>query len=387
MLIVAAGVCGVTIVNGGLAWARPPDWADPNTYGTPVNLGSPLNSSASEATPTLTGDELTMTFTSGGPGLPARPGTRGPGALWVSTRVSTQSPWTTPVRLDNLDTDGFDIDGSITADGLEIVFASGYPLNIWKSTRTRADAPWPAPTILPNSVNAPNCNNAHGCISADGLSLIIHRHPLGASQGDLSMSTRLTRAAPWPNVVALPPEINGSTLCEVWPCLSTNGLTLLFARYTEGVFSTADIYVSTRDTPTSPWKQAVKLPSPVINQPGVADGSPWLSPDNQRLYFASSRAGGLGSLDLWMVPILSRADFDRDRDVDADDLKVLVACSTGPSVSYDPARLPAGCMVTPTGLIISPDFDGDLDVDQSDFGIFQRCWSGAGKPADPNCAD
>jgi hypothetical protein len=67
-------------------------------------------------------------------------------------------------------------------------------------------------------------------------------------------------------------------------------------------------------------------------------------------------------------------DFNLDRDVDAADLAVFVACASGPIIPY-------------AGDCGKADFDGDNDVDQSDFGIFQRCLSGENNPADPNCAN
>lgn len=68
------------------------------------------------------------------------------------------------------------------------------------------------------------------------------------------------------------------------------------------------------------------------------------------------------------------ADFNRDSDVDLNDLDQFEACSSGPAISF-----PAGCEVA--------DVDSDGDVDQVDFGMFQRCYSGEGNPADPNCAN
>ena len=59
-------------------------------------------------------------------------------------------------------------------------------------------------------------------------------------------------------------------------------------------------------------------------------------------------------------------DFDRDGDIDADDLKVFAACVSGPAVHY-------------AGDCAKADFDGDGDVDQSDFGFIQRWFGGAGK--------
>ncbi len=68
-----------------------------------------------------------------------------------------------------------------------------------------------------------------------------------------------------------------------------------------------------------------------------------------------------------------QADFDHDRDVDAQDLDAFEACASGPAIGLGPGCEPK-------------DFDGDLDVDQSDFAVFQRCDSGENVPADPNCS-
>jgi hypothetical protein len=72
---------------------------------------------------------------------------------------------------------------------------------------------------------------------------------------------------------------------------------------------------------------------------------------------------------VWTGP----ADFDRDGDVDGDDLNLFSACHSG-------AALP------PAADCARADLDGDLDVDQDDFGIFQRCLSGPRRASDPDCA-
>ncbi len=67
-------------------------------------------------------------------------------------------------------------------------------------------------------------------------------------------------------------------------------------------------------------------------------------------------------------------DFDRDGDVDLDDLAILTPCASGPAVPASDV-CQAGAF----------DFDFDTDVDMDDFGGFQRCFSGANHPADPGC--
>jgi hypothetical protein len=75
-----------------------------------------------------------------------------------------------------------------------------------------------------------------------------------------------------------------------------------------------------------------------------------------------------------LYAVTPAADFDRDGDVDGDDLAVFRICGRGPNIPVPDTCRPA-------------DFDGDADVDQADFGIWQRCFSGAGVAANPHCAD
>jgi parallel beta-helix repeat protein len=87
------------------------------------------------------------------------------------------------------------------------------------------------------------------------------------------------------------------------------------------------------------------------------------------------------------VPVMP-GDFNRDGYVDADDVSILRACGTGPSLPYNPSALPdaePGCTLTPdVNGIIAADFDADGDVDQVDFAALQRCWSG-NTAANPAC--
>ncbi len=82
------------------------------------------------------------------------------------------------------------------------------------------------------------------------------------------------------------------------------------------------------------------------------------------------------SVDTDGCPPVIPGDFNRDGDVDGDDLGVFESCASGPAVPH--SGLPH-CQ--------SIDSDRDNDVDQSDFAAFQRCISGKDHPADPACAD
>ncbi|GEM_PF-727460 len=78
-------------------------------------------------------------------------------------------------------------------------------------------------------------------------------------------------------------------------------------------------------------------------------------------------------------------DFDRDGDVDADDLDTFEGCATGPAIPYDPQSPPGGCTLEVIEGFLPPDHDQDTDVDQADFGMFQRCFSGTNRPGRVGC--
>lgn len=97
---------------------------------------------------------------------------------------------------------------------------------------------------------------------------------------------------------------------------------------------------------------------------GVHDHLPPDEMTQEIAHLLASRPGGC------------RLDFDGDLDIDDDDLVILQACASGPSIPYDPDSLPTGCTLSPDpGRRILADADGDGDVDQDDFGLFQRCYT------------
>jgi len=72
----------------------------------------------------------------------------------------------------------------------------------------------------------------------------------------------------------------------------------------------------------------------------------------------------------WHVRVFSKADFDRDDDVDQADFGILQTCLSGAGQPSD-----AGCAPA--------DLDPDGDVDAGDFAVFQGCVGGANRP--PAC--
>jgi hypothetical protein len=69
----------------------------------------------------------------------------------------------------------------------------------------------------------------------------------------------------------------------------------------------ADLFVSTRQSKDAPWNEPVNLAGP-IDDPSAGDFSLRLSFDALSLYFASTRAGGLGKADMYVATRKSRRD-------------------------------------------------------------------------------
>jgi Tol biopolymer transport system component len=82
------------------------------------------------------------------------------------------------------------------------------------------------------------------------------------------------------------------------PVVSADGLWLYFAssRGGGGAQGELDIWVSHRDSLTSPFAAPVVVTE--LNTPS-SDRPSWISTDGCRMYLTSSRAGGLGNLDVW----------------------------------------------------------------------------------------
>ena len=152
-------------------------------WGNPVNLGPTVNSSADDYSPSISADDLSLYFTSGG-------GRGGYGRydLWVTTRETIHDPWGTPVNLGpTVNSSAFDTDPGISADGRMLFFASdrsgGYGSNdIWVTRRATTDDPWGEPVNLGSTVNSSPWND-YPNVSADGSTLFFRASLSGRNSG------------------------------------------------------------------------------------------------------------------------------------------------------------------------------------------------------------
>jgi Tol biopolymer transport system component len=291
-------------------------------FGTPMNLGLTVNSSAVDATPSISADDLSIFF------LSMRPGGLGSRDIWVATRATTDDDWGAPVNLGpTVNSSSGDATPSISADGLELYFIStrsgGFGENdLWMTTRATKDDPWESPVNLGPTVNSPFIEFAP-TISSDGLELYFCSTRPGGYDGDeIWVTRREAKDAPWSEPVNLGPTVNSPYL-DATGSISSDGLALFFQSNRPGGYGgPVDIWVTMRPTTDADWGTPVNL-GPVINTSGF-DGNPSISADGSTLYFTSSRSGGHGGNDLWQVSIEPVVDLNSDGIVDAADMCIIV---------------------------------------------------------------
>ena len=204
-----------------------------SSWSHPVSLGSTINSTRYDTSPWISSDGLTLYFSSN------RSGGIGSYDIYMSTRESTQAPWQPPVNLgETVNSSLEDFSQCISADSLTMYFVSmrlgGYGgTDIYVTTRETTDSPWTEPVNLGPVIND-QYHNSGPSISSDGKTLIFCSLPDWDSDNELYMS-RLSADGQWSAPVGLGEPIN-TAASELYPCLTLDGRTLYFTRYNANIF-------------------------------------------------------------------------------------------------------------------------------------------------------
>jgi hypothetical protein len=153
--------------------------SDPTSpFGDP-SLVRVVNTADDELRPSLTQDELTLAFASD------RPGGAGSYDLWLSQRASKQDDFSDPLNMSRLNTDGWDAGPAFSPDGLTIYFTSDRAgsvgaTDIWYATRPDLASRFDAPQNL-DAVNT-DASEAGPSLSPDGTELFFSSTVSGARE-------------------------------------------------------------------------------------------------------------------------------------------------------------------------------------------------------------
>ena len=250
--------------------------------------------------------------------------------LWVLRRESKEEDWGPPENLGpEINSDKNDGNASISVDGLTLYIetkrSGGYGgYDIWMTTRTTREAPWGKPMNLGPKINT-SVGDASPWISADGLELFFTSfRSEGYGRGDIYVVRRETTEDPWDEPENLGPVVN-SEYTEVFPCLSPDGLLMIFSTGMldepprPGGYGGCDMWMTRRARLSDPWQPPVNL-GPRVNR-SVHEMGPRLSPDGSTLYFYTNSGG---NWDNWQTSIEPICDFNGDGVVDIVDVGIMI---------------------------------------------------------------
>ena len=146
-------------------------------------------------------------------------------------------------------------------------------------------------------LNQPGSSNFSPTLSEDELYMVFASDRAGGLGGyDLYETQRPTVDSLWsPPVNIVPLNSSGS---DYEPNLSYDGLELYFVSTRAGGIGTSDIYRSQRPAIGAPWGPPQNIGSPV-NQAGVANDDPFLTQDGLRMFYTSSL--GAGGADVYVA--------------------------------------------------------------------------------------
>jgi hypothetical protein len=266
-------------------------------FGRPTRLGPNVNSPRDDIAPCVSHDQYSLFFASN------RLAGQGRNDLWRCTRAGPDDPWGQAENLGPI-VNGTqnDTDPCLSSDGLTLLFASDRPggegeFDLWMSTRDSPSDPWGEPVNLGPDINTPSLD-CKPSLASDGLTLLFSKWPGGEGGIDLYMSTREGPSDPWRRAENLGPIVN-SPQVDTDACLSADGLTLLFVSNRPGGVGEWDLWMSTRPSRTAPWGEPWNLGT-ILNTSAL-ETHPHLSPDGHWLFFSSTR---LGSRNLYVAPVL-----------------------------------------------------------------------------------
>lgn len=203
--------------------------------------------------------------------------------------VSVEYEWAPLVNLGvGINVHGPNENPAISGDGLRIIFNRfvGETLQLWEARRTSVNEAFGEASLLPTSINQARSRTDSPFLSHDGLTLWFAADRLPAGNGhDLWTSHRSSLDAPWANATRLPATINTPSF-EQTPFVTSDGLTLYFSRLVNGMFK---LLRATRANRSAAFEQPRILRN--VNS-GICSSFPCLTKDGLVLVFVHCTGRG-----------------------------------------------------------------------------------------------
>ena len=264
------------------------DGGELGAFDDPVPIAE-LNTDAIEDDVTLRSDMLEIFFSRSNAGDP------GSEDIFRATRQSTGDPFDDIQRVDELSLD-FSADASpeLSRDGLVISFSGAWPggpggNDVMVATRDDFDTPWSEPVRIDELTS--NVDDASLVMTEDQLVGYTCRDFLGAQYWELMRTTRGAKGGAWDEPMPLDALNADGRDCAPW--VNDDDTELWFTTVRPGGVGAEDIWrVEIVDGGFGEPVPVMELDTP------QADEDPWLSPDGHTIVFASNRDG---DYDIWMA--------------------------------------------------------------------------------------
>ena len=218
--------------------------------------------------------------------------------------TSPDYEWSAPENLGpGVNNTSYDHQLTVSADGLILVLASRRSgvQDLFECRRKSVEEPFGAAVAI-KELNTPTSEGAP-FLSADGLTLLYHSQQGPNHQGssDLYQTRRRDRNSPWEKPINLGSRVN-TAASEEEPCLSSDGLTLLFSSVRPGGKGAYDVWRSRRKSVDVPFEIPENLGSGVNS--GLSEVAPKFAADNQTILFVR------GGSQVQLAPFVAVLDTD-----------------------------------------------------------------------------
>jgi outer membrane protein OmpA-like peptidoglycan-associated protein len=265
------------------------------------NLGKAINTQYAEYTPAISADEQTIFFTSRRENSTG--GEKDPQDnqfyedIYTSTKV--QGKWTTGVHLTgDINSASHDACVGLSSDGqMMFIYKTENGGDVY--TSELKGAKWSTPVLF-SDVNS-EFYEPCAAISADGNTVIVVSDRPGGQGGTDLYISRKNADGSFSKPKNLGPKFN-TEYNELSPFIHSDGKTLSFSSEGHKGMGGYDIFSVGIDLATGEAKAEPKNEGYPINTAGDEINFVW-SADNRRAYFSSSRDGGMGDKDLYVLEL------------------------------------------------------------------------------------
>lgn len=329
-----------------------------------TSLGKTVNTQFAEHSPGISADEKFMVFTSRR-GEGGKKDIDGQYFEDIYSAKYNGEKWESPVKIQELATSGHDASVSISPDGRTMLL---YRADISSRTAIAGDIyiskrrgdKWSKPQKIKGGINSPY-KEGHAAFSKDGNTIYFTSNRPGGKGGmDIYMSKK-DKKGNWQRPENLGNVIN-TEYDELGPFFHPDGKTLYFSSKGHKTIGGFDIFSSEKRE--GGWTPPENLGYPINSLLDDIYYTPTI--DGKRAYFASTRKGGEGNLDIYIMEMkdfsakkifVIRGNIGDDlKDQNFDDYRIIVRDKDGKEGVYSPDPISGEYLY-----IISADKEYDIE--------------------------